>query len=1633
MIKKSNINIMRMVAISIVLLFLISGFSVIAYGIPDLNHGFKYNSSNVGDNINLMSYKPILPSSIIYYIPVNITNNQSIPTSVPFQQMIYFDSAAYSKYESNNLQNVEFFYPNGTVIPSWLESGNSNLSSNTTYWLKLSGIPAKSTITIYMGFANKSKNLFNNLTIGEAPQLSPIYGEYDDGSNVFLYYSNFSGTQLGNQWTTNLGENYYKVDNGITIYFSTANMGPGYVVTNKKFGPGTVLDADVTSISDGDNVGFFNITQGIPNNNGVSGTFIRVANDITYPDQWNISAESNPGGDNFGYILNYEGQSGIYSVDILSNNSSIQYINSHIGPAHQPIFGDAPNYPASLGFSGGNNLMQVQWVIARAAPPDNVMPLFSGLELPKLYNITFTESGLKTGKSWTVTLNGFLKLSSSPSISFEEPNGTYSYIVKTTSFSPGTPSVYYASPNSGSLSVNGSNVNQSISVIFYPESVQYQPYTNIPVGRSMSFGINNIGQTGVSFGVMNTTMNVSIYNNNTLAYTHILKGAPTDYSIILGNATYGYFNLNISGSAYISVKNVGNKTGLFAFNSYDVYITNYTASLIGYPPQYAVNIVPNGIPNGNITGLSFTIIAPNLSEPTPIAIWTSGGFFSSNGNYWSVQMGLGYVHSYESTTPSVGLASNFISGFGITDPNLTLVPGQTYNFSMTLVSNTTWEFAINGIPIAGPGSTGYYNTRTATINGGFDLGLESFLGTGTSVNITNTIHIVKMFEFRVNGKWLPADGATFNSGSLGEDWYNNNATGTNGTYLWGIASNIQNNSIEPNSLLFGNQLPNVLTSVVPISGNYQDPLYGMYYVNPENYDNYSSYMTINGKQINIKANGENEIVSLISFSPENDRVIQDDNYILIQGQNLTIQDNFENLLIAVSNMNYKLIFEHIISIPQPTYEVNFTISHSFTNITSKFESITGGYIDNDWTANSYFGDNGFITLGGDGLAFYENDKFMAPSQRLPGYLLSAAWDGDYFMVVGSSFYSQTINHLPENNGPVIGIYYPENNTLISLDNLIPSYLVENTTFNQVVWNGSSFLILGEHSSNASNFYWKTIFYSYSPSTGKLENMSNLIPGGFLTAHMTGLINTPYGTFILLYSSNGDRLGLIENNKILNLTSSIPQNFTFNQGEVDGTPMLYENGMLFIAGNYLNDSIIATIYNAETNKTYNLGYLFSGLSATIDNVAYSNGLFILYGITNEGQEFLYGLNPITYAIYDLTGYIPPNFASNNLFNTIAAQGNTIYITGGSSGNVYYGILTFAVSYKVSFIEHNLPNGTTWYLNLSNGQTFSSTTNNITIYEPNGQYSYTIATSDKTFQPSPSSGSFTVNGSAVSEPVTFSLYTYSVTFTESGLPSGITWYVNLTSGVLNHNVTPGVIIFTLTNGTYSYSATSTDNQYRAEMPATSFTVNGHNMTISVDFTNKIYNVTFTESGLPSGITWYVNLTDGTHSGAITGTSYTFSIANGNYSYSIASSDKIYSPSSSQGAFMVDNSAISKTVTFTEVTYNVSFTESGLPSGTSWSVTLNGTTKSSTTDTITFSVPNGTYSYSIGSVSGYTASNSNGSVTVNGNNIPVSITFSSTSPTAKQPSSGIPSIELYGIIGALVAVAAIGSAVALIRKRR
>jgi hypothetical protein len=72
------------------------------------------------------------------------------------------------------------------------------------------------------------------------------------------------------------------------------------------------------------------------------------------------------------------------------------------------------------------------------------------------FTVTFTESDLASGTSWSVTFNGTLTSSSTSTIGFTAAGGTYSYIV-------GVVSNYRASPSSGVVTVNGAAGSQTIT------------------------------------------------------------------------------------------------------------------------------------------------------------------------------------------------------------------------------------------------------------------------------------------------------------------------------------------------------------------------------------------------------------------------------------------------------------------------------------------------------------------------------------------------------------------------------------------------------------------------------------------------------------------------------------------------------------------------------------------------------------------------------------------------------------------------------------------------------------------------------------------------------------------------------------------------------------------------------------------------------------------------------------------------------------------------------------------------------------------------------------------------------------------------------------------------------------------
>jgi hypothetical protein len=75
---------------------------------------------------------------------------------------------------------------------------------------------------------------------------------------------------------------------------------------------------------------------------------------------------------------------------------------------------------------------------------------------PGTFSVTFTESGLTSGTSWAVTLNGVLTASTTTQVVFNVASGTYDYMT-------GVVSNYTASPSTGSVTVNGAAAGQSIT------------------------------------------------------------------------------------------------------------------------------------------------------------------------------------------------------------------------------------------------------------------------------------------------------------------------------------------------------------------------------------------------------------------------------------------------------------------------------------------------------------------------------------------------------------------------------------------------------------------------------------------------------------------------------------------------------------------------------------------------------------------------------------------------------------------------------------------------------------------------------------------------------------------------------------------------------------------------------------------------------------------------------------------------------------------------------------------------------------------------------------------------------------------------------------------------------------------
>jgi hypothetical protein len=329
-------------------------------------------------NIVVSLSNVLVPAGVKYYVPITIKNTQTSPTPNPFQQMINVSSSstpwAYINTSQSSYfgQNVEFFYSNGEVIPSWLEQYHPGY---VIWWIKIGNIPSSSSITVYMGFASKTTNLFNTNNVGEAPQLSSTYAKYDEGANVFNFYDNFAGTSLSSNWVIGSGGSLSQ-NNGLTITSTASNIEASYegLDISSPFVYDLYEEAQQTT------TGLIDAGLGVQSTSNPTGA--TAGGGTTYGLWlWGTSSLS--------WVYFNNGNSGggttptpalntFYSYTVASSSSSAAYYinyNTQVGTAS---YGVGSSY---IGFHADASDEQfVQWVRVRAYPPNGVMPsvIFGG-------------------------------------------------------------------------------------------------------------------------------------------------------------------------------------------------------------------------------------------------------------------------------------------------------------------------------------------------------------------------------------------------------------------------------------------------------------------------------------------------------------------------------------------------------------------------------------------------------------------------------------------------------------------------------------------------------------------------------------------------------------------------------------------------------------------------------------------------------------------------------------------------------------------------------------------------------------------------------------------------------------------------------------------------------------------------------------------------------------------------------------------------------------------------------------------------------------------------------------------------------------------------------------------------------
>ncbi len=1111
------------------------------------------------------------------------------------------------------------------------------------------------------------------------------------------------------------------------------------------------------------------------------------------------------------------------------------------------------------------------------------------------YSITFVENGLpvKNGYQWSVVFNNVTQRTTGSDIVFDAQNGSYNYTVHSTSN-------FYPVKASGTVNVSGSNriVNVPFAGKNFLVTFRVSDFSSV---KGASSGYNT---WSVNFDGMNNTTQKSQVN-------FLAKNGTYSYEV---TAPSGYFSTPSSGQITVSGSSV------LVDLSFNTSLYRLSFNEQGLPATANSKLVPEW--SVEISG-------------TPLASPLSLG---SNSSSVSAHLPAG-VYTYSIRDPS-GYFSSPSSG-QITLSNSNLV--QTVQF---LPKNYKLKFSETGLP-------GSY------VHGSY--------GTEWGVKIVNT-----------------ASGAALTQYSSTSSIY---FYSVNGTYNYYIL-NLSGYTASPSS---GTVVVNGYNYLVPVKFS-------------------SDYYTVTFKEIGLPSSGGSNLVSPWTVSM---------NYQSAGILVMTETSNTSSVTFRSQSGTYGFTVSPIqgFSISPSTGTLtaanitknvyfNRTTNYYSTSTSSSITFIEHGLPSNTQWAVTLANSSGPVTSTSDyqdivfnayeGAYFYSINNIGPYFAGTPSSMINTTTTSGTVNVYFSYQYRPLVFHetgLPYNTTWSVALSYPDGSTyvLTSQTNNI-TFMVPNGTYNYRLV--SSGFYQPSNSQGTERVQGSSIVPS-GPVTVKFDDASSVVAfsESGLPAYTPWTVSllSPAGNLVTRSTSYGA------------LDFAVPNGtyrfFAYYTGPYEPSEL---SGTLVVTG-----STVA-VFLSFTKHTHYITFNQKGLpKGTSWHVVLGNRV----GFSSSGSN-------ITFSV-----------TNGSYYYMVEPSGN--YWSNISSGQIYFSGTNLQVNvtfkqrfYTVTVNETGLTAGTKWDLTLG-GKLYTSTGSSITLQRENGSYNFSL-TSNSNYYSVPSDGLAVVAGKNTFINIDFRSQLYNVYFRESNLPDGFTWKVVLSNSMELTSNGPGPLDFQLSNGTYSYTVYGSNHYVPAPGYGT-ISVKGQGITVNVTFKIYKYALTFKEtSGLPSGDTWYVNVTasNGTiYSESTTSSSLSFDLLNGTYSYGIASQNKSVS-SNAGGSVTILGSSKTLELQFSPVKYTVTLKESGLPKNTTWYVDVNGQNETLTSNNLTLLLSNGTYSYTVPNLSDYNATANTGTFTVNGSNITLKVSYTPVSHTTVVPPPVQHSLPFNKIVlYILIAIGAIG----------